>query len=114
MERLEALSLRHGRVSRGGSVAAVVASVAPKGRSTKAMASQSLSVVVTQSVVTQAAHALRRSLHPALRHLNVETDDHALIISGRVASYYLKQLAQETIMPVRGELELVNRVNVDH
>lgn len=65
------------------------------------------------SVVTQAAHALRRSLHPALRRLRVETDDQALIISGRVTSYYLKQLAQETIMPVRGELELVNRVNVE-
>ena len=73
----------------------------------------STSSVGKSSVVTQAAHALRRSLHPALRQLNVESDDRALIISGRVTSYYLKQLAQETIMPVRGELELVNRVNVD-
>jgi hypothetical protein len=76
------------------------------------MTSHTHSVSGAQSVVREAAHALRRSLHPALRHLNVESDDHALIISGRVASYYLKQLAQETIMPVRGELELVNRVNV--
>jgi hypothetical protein len=82
------------------------------------MASQAQSLapqhsVGTPSVVTQAAHALRRSLHPALRRLRVETNDQALIISGRVTSYYLKQLAQETIMPVRGELELVNRVNVE-
>ena len=62
--------------------------------------------------LTQAAHALKRSLHPALRHLNVEETDDCLIISGRVASYYLKQLAQETLMPVRGERQLVNRVNV--
>jgi len=64
-------------------------------------------------VVDQAAHALRRSLHPALRHLQVETSGTALIVSGKVTSYYLKQLAQETIMPVRGELQLVNRVRVD-
>ena len=77
--------------------------------STQALSSAS---TLKASVVTQAAHALRRSLHPALRQLNVESDDRALIISGRVTSYYLKQLAQETIMPVRGELELVNRVDV--
>jgi hypothetical protein len=64
-------------------------------------------------VVVQASHALRQSLHPAIRHLRVESDERALIISGRVTSYYLKQLAQETIMPVRGELELVNRVAVE-
>jgi hypothetical protein len=67
----------------------------------------------TPQVVSQAAHALKRSLHPALRHLRVETNDSDLIISGRVTSYYLKQLAQETIMPVRGELQLVNRIAVE-
>ncbi len=62
--------------------------------------------------MNQAAHALKRSLHPALRYLSVEETDDSLIISGRVNSYYLKQLAQETLMPVRGERQLVNRVNV--
>lgn len=63
-------------------------------------------------VVSQAAHALKRSSHPALRNLAVEGTQESLIISGKVTSYYLKQLAQETIMPVRGGLELVNRVDV--
>jgi len=62
--------------------------------------------------MNQAAHALKRSLHPALRYLSVEETDDSLIISGRVNSYYLKQLAQETLMPVRGARQLVNRVNV--
>ena len=62
--------------------------------------------------LTQAAHALKRSLHPALRHLHVEETDECVIISGRVATYYLKQLAQETLMPMRGERQLVNRVSV--
>jgi len=63
-------------------------------------------------LMSQAAHALKRSLHPALRYLSVEETDDYLIISGRVNSYYLKQLAQETLMPVRGARQLVNRVNV--
>ena len=42
----------------------------------------------------------------------MEETRESLIISGQVTSYYLKQLAQETIMPVRGELSLVNRVAV--
>ncbi len=63
-------------------------------------------------VTSQAAHALKRSLHPALRRLHVEESEECLVISGRVTSYYLKQLAQETLMPHRGERQLVNRVSV--
>jgi hypothetical protein len=69
-------------------------------------------MTLTLQVVSQAAHALKRSCHPALRKLAVEGTPETLIISGQVTSYYLKQLAQETIMPVRGGLELVNRVDV--
>jgi hypothetical protein len=63
-------------------------------------------------VASEAAHALKRSSHPALRRLSVQDSSGSLIISGKVTSYYLKQLAQETIMPVRGQLELVNQVDV--
>jgi hypothetical protein len=63
-------------------------------------------------VVSQATHALKRSSHPALRKLSVEGTPETLIISGKVTSYYLKQMAQETIMPVRGTLALVNRIDV--
>jgi hypothetical protein len=64
------------------------------------------------AVQSRAADALRHSSHPALRKLSVEETDDRIIISGRVASYYLKQLAQETIMPVRGDLMVINRVAV--
>jgi len=66
----------------------------------------------TTSVASQAAHALKRSSHPALRLLSVQEHEETLVISGKVSTYYLKQLAQETLMPVRGGLQLVNRVNV--
>lgn len=62
--------------------------------------------------VMRADLALRESPIPSLRCLKIEETDEEVVISGSVASYYLKQLAQETIMPVLGERELLNRVNV--
>lgn len=68
------------------------------------------------SATCQAAHraasALKGSTHNALRKLRVEGGDGALILSGTVSSYYLKQLAQEVLMRHRGELRLDNRVCV--
>ncbi|HMC89116.1 MAG TPA: BON domain-containing protein [Gemmataceae bacterium] len=61
---------------------------------------------------SRADQALRQSPIPALRRLRVEETDEAIILSGSVSTYYLKQLAQETIMPLRGERQLHNRVNV--
>ncbi len=66
----------------------------------------------TATVQGQAVQALKQSSHPALRYLRVEQTDGTIVISGKVTSYYLKQLAQETIMPVRGSLALVNQVTV--
>jgi len=63
-------------------------------------------------IAHQAAHALKKSSHPALRTLRVEGDEGKLIISGRVTSYYLKQLAQETIMSCREGMKLVNQIDV--
>jgi hypothetical protein len=56
--------------------------------------------------------ALRQSPIPALRKLQVEESDQEVVISGSVSSYYLKQLAQETVMPILGQRELFNRVKV--
>lgn len=58
------------------------------------------------------AQALRRSPIPALRKLSVEECDSAITIQGQVSSYYLKQLAQETILPLVDGRPLFNRVQV--
>ena len=50
----------------------------------------------------QATAALRQSPLAALRKLSIQETDASVMILGRVPSYYLKQLAQETIMPVLG------------
>jgi hypothetical protein len=59
-----------------------------------------------------AAQALRQSPFPALRTLRVEETETQVVITGSVTSYYLKQLAQETIMPVLDRRDLLNRVDV--
>jgi hypothetical protein len=61
---------------------------------------------------SQAEQALRQSALPALRKLAIKETEVEVVITGSVTSYYLKQLAQETIMPVVGKRELVNRVLV--
>jgi hypothetical protein len=60
----------------------------------------------------QAALALRQSPIPALRRLAVTASQTELILTGRVPSYYIKQLAQEAILPYLNGRELVNRVAV--
>jgi hypothetical protein len=56
--------------------------------------------------------ALRQSPFPALRKLSLEETDAVVVINGKVPSYYLKQLAQETVMPVLGPRRLSNQVAV--
>jgi hypothetical protein len=58
------------------------------------------------------ALALRRSPIPALRKLTLAENGTTVTIQGQVASYYLKQLAQETILPLLDGRQLLNRVQV--
>jgi osmotically-inducible protein OsmY len=63
-------------------------------------------------VTPQAVQALRQSPIPALRHLQVEETDREVVLSGSVTTYYMKQLAQEAVMPLLGDRQLQNRVRV--
>ena len=49
---------------------------------------------------------------PQLRRLVVTTTDHEIVITGRVSSYYMKQLAQEALRPTLGDRRLLNQVEV--
>lgn len=61
---------------------------------------------------SELALALRRSPIPALRKLTLDESENGVIIQGQVSSYYLKQLAQETILPLLDGRPLFNRVHV--
>jgi hypothetical protein len=69
-------------------------------------------MVSTPLAQSRAATALRYSPIPALRKLAVEESDEEIVILGCVATYYLKQLAQETLMPHLSGRCLTNRVEV--
>ena len=58
------------------------------------------------------AEAMTSSPLGQLRRLSVTADDTQVVITGRVSSYYLKQMAQETVRPVLGHRTLLNRVEV--
>lgn len=61
----------------------------------------------------RATIALHQSPLPALRKLSVQETEAVVLIQGKVPSYYLKQMAQETVMPALAGRSLVNRVLVD-
>lgn len=58
------------------------------------------------------AEVLHKSPLPQLRRLHVVVNEQEVIITGQVTSYYMKQLAQESLRPLLGRRRLVNRVEV--
>lgn len=58
------------------------------------------------------AEVLTSSPLPQLRRLVVTVSEMEVVITGRVPSFYLKQLAQEAIRPSLGRRRLLNRVEV--
>ena len=62
--------------------------------------------------LNQAREALRQSFLQDLRALSVEQAGESLVITGRVTSFYHKQMAQEIIRAVCQGVELHNTVDV--
>jgi hypothetical protein len=58
------------------------------------------------------AEVLTASPLPQLRRLVVTVNESEVVITGRVSSYYMKQLAQEALRPTIGDRRLLNRVEV--
>ncbi|MEX2026049.1 MAG: BON domain-containing protein [Pirellulaceae bacterium] len=61
----------------------------------------------------RARSALAASPIYLLRQLDINQVDGALYLSGRVDSFYHKQLAQEVVRAVSGTLRVVNSVRVE-
>ena len=63
--------------------------------------------------VAEAATAvLAKSSVRELRSLRVDGSENELQLSGRVSSFYHKQLAQETVRPIAAGMQVVNLVDV--
>mgnify|MGYP001817592390 CR=1 FL=1 len=66
----------------------------------------------TEEIVTAATAMLAQSSVPELRTLRVDEESNELQLRGKVRSFYHKQLAQEAVFRVAGELQVVNHVDV--
>ena len=63
-------------------------------------------------VLNQAREALHNSPISTIRDLDVAVLEDALVISGKVRSFYEKQMAQEAIRAVCHDVQLQNTVDV--
>ena len=66
-----------------------------------------------QDVLGQATKMLHDSPFAALRDLRVEQEGEIVLLRGRVDSFFLKQLAQETVRSATRGIEMINEVHVD-
>ena len=60
----------------------------------------------------RAAELLHLSPQPLLRRLKVEETEQEIVLAGTLPTYFLKQLAQETVRPLLGRRRLSNRIVV--
>lgn len=68
--------------------------------------------ICRQDVADAALAVLAQSSVAELRRLRVDGGENELKLSGRVRSFYHKQLAQEAVRPVAGGRLVINQVNV--
>ena len=67
---------------------------------------------VNSEIAKTAGKRLQASLHTPLRSIRCEVHEGVLVLRGQVTSYYLKQLAQETVRTLEGVEVIVNVVEV--
>ena len=69
-------------------------------------------MVSATAIRDQVTQALQHSHLPPLRRIAVEQNGDVLVLTGRVQSYYYKQMAQETVLPLLAGRELANQLTV--
>ena len=65
-----------------------------------------------KQIIDAASEVLASSSVAEIRRLRVDEESNELQLHGRVRSFYHKQLAQEAVLPIAGQLQVVNHVAV--
>ncbi len=68
--------------------------------------------IYQEDVASAALAVLAQSSVAELRRIRVDGKENELQLSGRVRSFYHKQLAQEAVRPVAAGMQVVNQVDV--
>lgn len=66
-----------------------------------------------KDIRSRVATALAASPVPRLRLVSVELDENTVCLSGRVSSFYHKQLAQEVVRAIDGDVKVRNELHVE-
>ena len=72
-----------------------------------------MSTKTLQEDIESAQLALSKSPIFALREITVGSEGDHLVLSGRVSTFYYKQLAQEAVRAVLDDVHVVNCIDVD-
>jgi BON domain len=67
---------------------------------------------VNVGIAKTARKRLKASPHTPLRSIRCEVHEGVLVLRGQVTSYYIKQLAQETVRTLEGVGAIINVVEV--
>ena len=70
-------------------------------------------VAIAEQMRMTFVRALAKSGCPKLRGIEVVVLGKSVLLKGRVNSFYLKQLAQESIRSSANGMQIVNRIEVD-
>lgn len=60
----------------------------------------------------EAVLVLSKSSNPELRRVRIQENDETIVLRGEVSTYYLKQLAQESLRSVAEGRHIVNLLEV--
>lgn len=71
-----------------------------------------MSLIVTD-IKSTVKDAFKQSPIHGLRDLDIEQDGESILISGKVGSFYQKQLAQEVVRHISPLVQIVNSVEVE-
>jgi hypothetical protein len=69
--------------------------------------------IPSSDLAEMAQQCLRRSPYPVAGSVWCEHRHGVLFLRGQLPSYYLKQVAQETVRKFLGEIRIVNSIEVD-
>ena len=85
----------------------------PKIISIALLSTEGMIMAITSLAQVRPHQALLHSPIPAIRRLRAEESELEVVLTGSVASYYLKQLAQVTVMIVPGVKVVQNELQVE-
>jgi hypothetical protein len=69
-------------------------------------------IAETPELIRQILHLIKQETNLGVQEINVFLENGQLVLTGFCRSFYTKQLAQEAVLKVIGDIDLVNQIYV--